>query len=126
MSNTYEDKKSRSTYDWFFSQASRNEDEVAQRKADMFFKTLNLEEKDKILLIIDDTYKEKKGNCTDGVGKFFDHSKGYVWGNNFVTSVLQCKGFFIPHIAKMYIKERTLVNMGLVSGQNHKLFRRYN
>ena len=101
MSNIYEDKKSSSTYDWFFTQASWNEDEVAQRKADMFFKALDLEKKDRILLIIDDTYKEKKGNCTDGVGKFFDHSKGYVWGNNFITSILQFKGFFIPHIAKM-------------------------
>ena len=113
MSNTYEDKKSRSTYDWFFNQASWNEDEVSQRKADMFFKALDLEEKYRILLIIDDTYKEKKGNCTDGVGKFFDHSKGYVWGNNFVTSVLQCKGFFIPHIAKMYIKEEDVSTYGI-------------
>jgi len=39
------------------------------------------------------------------VGKFYDHSKEtYIWGNNFVTSVVQSKGLFIPHKAKMYIK----------------------
>lgn len=36
---------------------------------------------------------------------FADHSKeAYIWGNNFVTSVVQSKGLFIPHKAKMYIK----------------------
>ena len=39
------------------------------------------------------------------MGKFYDHSKEtYIWGNNFVTSVIQSKGLFIPHKAKMYIK----------------------
>jgi hypothetical protein len=65
-----------------------------------------LKDNDKILLIIDDTYNEKEGNQTDGVGKFYDHSKeAYIWGNTFVTSVVQSKGLFIPHKAKMYIKE---------------------
>ncbi|VUT28141.1 MAG: hypothetical protein SYNGOMJ08_00703 [Candidatus Syntrophoarchaeum sp. GoM_oil] len=99
------DKKARSTYDWFFNQAKWNEDEVAQRKAYMFFKAFDLKEGGRILLIIDDTYREKKGKCTDGIGKFFDHNKGYIWGNSFVTSVLQSRGLFIPHKAKMYIKE---------------------
>ena len=40
------------------------------------------------------------------MGKFYDHSKEtYIWGNNFVTSVIQAKGLFIPHKAKMYIKD---------------------
>jgi len=30
--------------------------------------------------------------------------KPIIWGNNFVTSVVQSKGLFIPHKAKMYIK----------------------
>ena len=59
----------------------------------------------RILLIIDDTYNEKKGKHTEGVGKFFDHSKGFIWGNSIVTSVLQSKGLFIPHIAKIYVKK---------------------
>jgi len=108
-----DDKKARSTYDWFFNHAKWDEDEVAQRKADMFFEALNIEEGERILLIIDDTYKEKKGECTDCVGKFFDHSKGYIWGNSFVTSVLQCRGLFIPHKAKMYIKKEDANKEGL-------------
>ena len=56
---------------------------------------------DKILLIIDDTYNEKEGTQTEGVGRFYDHSKeAYIWGNNFVTSVVQSKGLFIPHYLK--------------------------
>jgi hypothetical protein len=44
---------------------------------------------------------------------FFDHSQGYVWGNNFVTSVLQYKGVFIPHNALMYLKEENAHNEGV-------------
>ncbi len=66
---------------------------------------LCLKENDRMLLIIDDTYNEKEGTQTEGVGKFYDHSKEtYIWGNNFVTSVIQSKGLFMPHKAKMYIK----------------------
>lgn len=72
-------RKARSTYDWFFDHAKWDEEEVAQRKADMFF----------------------------------DHSKGYIWGNAFVTSVLQCRGLFLPHKAKMYIKEEDASSDGL-------------
>lgn len=71
----------------------------------MFFEAVHLQNGDRILLIIDVTYNEKKGKCTDGVGKFFDHSKGYIRGNSLVTSVLQAKGFFIPHKAKLYLKK---------------------
>ncbi len=72
----------------------------------MFFKAVGLKKGDRILFIVDDTYEEKKGNATEGVGKFYDHSKNaFIWGNRFITSVIQCKGMFIPHKAKMYIKE---------------------
>ncbi len=65
---------------------SGDEDAVAQCKADLFFKEAGLSSEDKLLLVIDDTYVEKKGNKTDGVDKFFDHAKGrYINGNNFVT-----------------------------------------
>jgi hypothetical protein len=107
MANDYKEKKARSSYNWFITNGDWDEDEIAQRKADLFFEELNIKEGDRILLIIDDTYKEKKGKKTEGVGKFFDHSKGYIWGNSFVTSVLQTKGLFIPHKAKMYIKKET-------------------
>jgi hypothetical protein len=99
------DKKGRSSYNWFITDGDWDEDEVAQRKADLFLKEIGVKKGDWILLIIDDTYNEKKGKYTEGVGKFFDHSKGYIWGNSFVTSVIQAKGLFIPHKAKMYIKK---------------------
>lgn len=105
MSDTNKEKKSRSAYNWFIAEGDWDEDEIAQRKADMFFGAVHLHEGDRILLIIDDTYNEKKGKCTEGVGKFFDHSKGYIWGNSLVTSVLQAKGLFIPHKAKLYLKK---------------------
>ena len=105
MANDCSYKKSRSTYNWFITKGKWDEDEVAQRKADQFFEALQLKSGDRVLLIIDDTYAEKKGNHTDGVGKFFDHGKGYIHGNSFVTSVLQSKGLFIPHKAKMYLKK---------------------
>jgi hypothetical protein len=73
---------------------------------DLFIDSLRLKENDKMLLIIDDTYNEKEGKQTEGVGKFYDHSKeSYIWGNNFVTSVIQSKELFIPHKAKMYLKD---------------------
>ncbi len=106
MAKDRECTKSRSSYNWFFSDAIWDENEVAQRSADLFIEALQLSASDKILLIIDDTYNEKEGKCTDGVGKFYDHCKDdYIMGNNFVTSVLQSRGIFIPHKAKMYTKE---------------------
>ena len=105
MAECSKGKKARSSYNWFFSDANWDEDEVAQRKVDLFIKKLCLKENDRVLLIIDDTYNEKEGTQTEGVGKFYDHSKEtYIWGNNFVTSVIQSKGLFIPHKAKMYTK----------------------
>jgi hypothetical protein len=44
---------------------------VAQRKADQFFEALKLKSGDRVLLIIDDTYVEKKRNHTDGVWEIF-------------------------------------------------------
>ncbi|MDD2835145.1 MAG: IS701 family transposase [Methanothrix sp.] len=106
MADCRKEKKARSSYNWFFSDANWDENEVAQRKVNLFIEHLSLKNDDKILLIIDDTYNEKEGTQTDGVGKFYDHSKeAYIWGNNFVTSVVQSKGLFIPHKAKMYVKD---------------------
>jgi hypothetical protein len=106
MADCRKEKKARSSYNWFFSDANWDENEVAQRKVNLFIEHLSLKNDDKILLIIDDTYNEKEGTQTDGVGKFYDHSKeAYIWGNNFVTSVVQSKGLFIPHKAKMHVKD---------------------
>lgn len=100
--------KSRMAYEYFFKDAKWDEDAVAQCKADLFFKEAGLSSEDKLLLVIDDTYVEKKGDKTDGVGKFFDHAKGrYINGNNFVTSCLQVDDVYIPHKARMYLKEET-------------------
>jgi len=98
-------EKARSSYNWFITDGDWDEDEIAQRKADLFFEELDLKKGSMIMLIIDDTYNEKKGRHTEGVGKFFDHSKGFIWGNSIVTSVLQAKGLFIPHKAKIYVKK---------------------
>lgn len=105
--------KSRTAYEYFFNEAKWNEDAVAQRKADLFFKEAGLSSGDRLLLVIDDTYVEKKGDKTDGVGKFFDHAKGrYINGNNFVTSCLQVDDAYIPHKARMYLKEEAAESMG--------------
>ena len=105
MADDNKEKKGRSSYNWFITDGDWDEEEIAQRKADLFFEELRIKEGNRILLIIDDIYNEKKGRHTEGVGKFFDHSKGYIWGNSFVTSVIQAKGLFIPHKAKMYVKK---------------------
>jgi SRSO17 transposase len=106
MAKDREGTKSRSSYNWFFSDAIWDENEVAQRSVDLFIEANEVSASDRILLIIDDTYNEKEGKCTDGVGKFYDHCQdSYIMGNNFVTSAVQSKGIFIPHKAKMYIKK---------------------
>ena len=110
MADDNREKKGRSSYNWFITDGDWDEDEIAQRKADLFFEELHLKEGSRILLIIDDTYNEKKGKHTEGVGKFFDHSKGFIWGNSIVTSVLQAKGLFIPHKAKIYVKKEAAVS----------------
>jgi hypothetical protein len=110
MAKDNRDRKARSSYNWFVTNGDWDEDEIAQRKADLFFEELGLKEGNRILLIIDDTYNEKKGKHTEGVGKFFDHSKGFIWGNSIVTSVLQAKGLFIPHKAKIYVKKEDAVS----------------
>ena len=105
MAKDNKDRKARSSYNWFITNGDWDEDEIAQRKADLIFEELGLKEGNRILLIIDDTYNEKKGKHTEGVGKFFDHGKGFIWGNSIVTSVIQSKGLFIPHKAKIYVKK---------------------
>lgn len=105
--------KSRTAYEYFFKDAKWDEDAVAQRKAELFFKETGLSLGDRLLLVIDDTYVEKKGDKTDGVGKFYDHAKGrYINGNNFVTSCLQVDDAYIPHKARMYLKEEAAEAMG--------------
>lgn len=96
--------KSRTAYGYFFNEAKWSEDEMAQSKANMFFNTLKVEKGKRLLLIIDDTCEDKKGTKTYGVGKFYA-SEGWLWGNNFVTSVLQYRDLFIPHKARVYTKE---------------------
>ena len=109
MAQDRDDTKARSSYNWFFTNANWDEDEVAQKSVDLFLSTSNIKFGHRFLLILDDSFNEKKGIKTDGVGKFFDHnSKEYIWGNNFVTSVVQFKGIFIPHKAKMYVKKGDL------------------
>jgi len=106
MADCRKGKKARSSYNWFFSDANWDENKIAQCKVNLFIEHLPLKEDGKILLIIDDTYNEKEGTQTDGVGKFYGHSKkAYIWVNNFVTSVVQSKGLFIPQKAKMYVKD---------------------
>lgn len=108
-----EDKKSRAAYEWFFTTAKWDENELAQRKADLFYELTGIKPGDRHLLIIDDTLKKKKGNATEGVGYFRDHASGeYVWGNCFVTSCLQANGIFVPHKARMYLKEEDAKRFG--------------
>jgi len=105
ISNSNVKKKSRSSYNWFFDSSKWDENKVAQQNANLFFKFVGLNIGDILLLIVDDTYNKKKGKHTEGVGRFYDHNEGHIWGNNFITSVLQIRELFIPHKAKMYIKK---------------------
>ncbi|MFQ5976026.1 MAG: IS701 family transposase [Candidatus Hydrothermarchaeales archaeon] len=107
------ERKSRTAYEYFFNEARWDEDEVAQRKADLFFEASKVEKGDRLFLIIDDTYQEKKGDKTQGVGRFYDHSKNrWIEGNCFVTSALQAGEVYILHKAKMYLKEESAEEMG--------------
>jgi len=60
MAGCRKGKKARSSYNWFFRDANWDENEVAQRKVDLFIDSLCLKENDKMLLIIDDTSMKKK------------------------------------------------------------------
>ena len=76
-------------------------------KVGLFIEQLCSKENDRILLIIDDTFDEKEGTQTEGAGKFYDHSKEtYILGEQFCYFRYLIKGLFIPHKAKMYIKNR--------------------
>jgi hypothetical protein len=106
IADTCEDKKDYQTYRYFFGKAKWDENEIAQRKADIFFKSIGAKKGELILIVVDDTLNKKKGKKTFGVGWFQDHSNGnYVWANNIVTSALQYKECFIPHKARIYVKE---------------------
>ncbi len=62
--NDSKEKKARSSCNRFIRDGDRYEDEISQRKADLFFEELGLKEGNHILLIIDDIYNEKKGKHT--------------------------------------------------------------
>jgi len=114
IADTCKDKKTYQAYSYFFNRAKWSEDEVAQKKANMFFEAIGVKSGKRILVIIDDTLEDKKGEKTFGVGKFKDHATGeYLWGNQFVTSVIQHKDLFVPHKAKLYVKEENAEKWGV-------------
>jgi len=45
MANDNKEKKGRSSYNWFITDGDWDEDEVAQRKADLFFEEVGLEKR---------------------------------------------------------------------------------
>ena len=113
MREAISDGKSRTAYEYFFNSAKWDDAALAQRKAELFFRAVNLSPGGRLLLAIDDTYEEKKGEANQGVGRFYDHARGrYIWGNNFVTSCLQAGGVYIPHIARMYLKREAAETLG--------------
>lgn len=106
-------RKSRTAYEYFLNQGKWRDTEVAQRKAELFYDAVGIKPGDTVLLIVDDTHREKKGKATAGVGSFFDHSKGgHIWGNNFVTSVIQYGSRYVPHIARLYLKGEDAYRLG--------------
>lgn len=108
-----DERKSRTAYEYFFNDAKWDDVEVAQRKAEAFYDAVGLKPGDTLILAIDDTHKEKKGNKTDGVGSFYDSTKGeFIWGNNFITSTLQAGEVYILHVARMYLKEEDAAKLG--------------
>lgn len=104
MAGVAKGKKSRSSYNWF-SDANWDENEVAQRKVDLFIDSLCLKENDKLLLIIDDTYNEKKEIKQMVWANFTIIVKKPIFGVTISLPLLSNqKDYFIPHKAKMYIK----------------------
>ena len=51
--------KSRTAYEYFFNSAKWDDAALAQRKAELFFRAVNLSPGGRLLLAIDDTYEEK-------------------------------------------------------------------
>ncbi len=122
IADVCENKKTYQAYLYFFNKAKWDEDEIAQKAADLFFKAVNAETGKRILIIIDDTLEEKKGEKTFGVGKFWDHkTKKFIWGNNIVTSVIQHKNIFIPHKAKIYVREDQAEKYGVKFRKKHEI-----
>jgi len=122
ISDTCEDKKDYQTYRYFFNKAKWDENEVAQKKADLFFKAVGAKKGKRILIIIDDTFNEKKGEKTFGVGWFWDHKvKKHIWANNIVTSAIQCKDYFIPHKAVLYVKEEDVEKWDVEFKKKHEI-----
>jgi hypothetical protein len=52
MAECRKGKKARSSYNWFFSDANWDENEVAQRKVDLFVDSLCLKENNKYLSVL--------------------------------------------------------------------------
>jgi len=122
IANTCKNKKDYQTYRYFFEKARWNENEVAQKKADIFFKAIGAKKGKRILIIVDDTFKKKKGENTFGVGWFWDHSVGkHIWANNIVTSIIQHKEYFIFHKAMMYVKEEDTEKWGVEFKKKHEI-----
>ena len=59
IADTCKDKKTYQAYSYFFNKARWNENKVAQKKADIFFKAVGAERGKRILVIIDDTLEKK-------------------------------------------------------------------
>lgn len=122
IANNCEDKKNYQTYRYFFEKAKWDENEMAQKKADIFFKAIDARKGKRILIIVDNTLNKKKGVKTFGVGWFHDSSKGgHIWGNDIVTSAIQHKNHFIPHKARMYVKEEDAEKWGVEFKKKHEI-----
>ena len=83
---------------------------------------MGVENGKRVLVVIDDTYEEKKGKNTFGVGKFWDHkTKRYIWANNIVTSAIQCGKHFIPYKTEIYVKEDDVKKWNVKFRKKHEI-----
>ncbi len=122
IANVCKDKKAYQTYRYFLNDGKWDEDKVAQKTADVFLKKMGVENGKRVLVTIDDTFEEKNGKNTFGVGKFWDHkTRGYIWANNIVTSIIQCGKHFIPYKAGIYVKEEDVKKWNVKFRKKHEI-----
>jgi len=83
-----------------------DEKALLRQKAIETVRDLDPQEGEEIMLVIDDSKKEKRGKNMDAVGKIFDPAKkAYCQGHLYVTATLYFRGYTIPFGIRLYVKK---------------------
>ena len=84
-----------------------DEKALLRQKAIEMIRNLDPQDGEEIMIVMDDSKKEKRGKVMEAVGKLWDPAKkAYCQGHLYVTATLYFRGYTIPFGIRLYVKKK--------------------